>query len=267
MAVGIDSWFDYGCPSSMITRHFLTEELAGSGVQVRWHPHESRCGAWDPVWSAQRWDRGLRPLADRLGVRVSPVAPANTSSRLALQGYQYAADQGRGDAYSDQVFSARFTEGQDIADLAVLAEAARRAGLDPERFRAAVRSPYYVRRHQEAATPRRSVRIAPTVVADGYRVEGVPTGAQMAKLIALSRSSPRASTAAAPAAAASPPGVKALRRAPGERTAAGRQKARRARLAACAVVEVAEGDLQEFVERDGDAAGQPVEEPGVRRCG
>ncbi|GAA3061425.1 hypothetical protein GCM10020254_01550 [Streptomyces goshikiensis] len=144
----------------------------------------------------------------------------------------------------------------------MLAEAARRAGLDPERFRAAVRSPYYVRRHQEAVTPRRSVRIAPTVVADGYRVEGVPTGAQMAKLIALSRSSPRASTAAAPAAAASPPGVKALRRAPGERTAAGRQKARRARLAACAVVEVAEGDLQEFVERDGDAAGQPVEEPG-----
>jgi predicted DsbA family dithiol-disulfide isomerase len=258
MAVGIDSWFDYGCPSSMITRHFLTEELSGSGVQVRWHPHEGRSGAWDPVWSAQYWDRSVRPLADRMGVRVSPVAPAVTSTRLALQGYQYAADHGRADAYSDQVFSARFTEGQDIADLAVLAEAARRAGLDPERFGAAARSPHYVRRHLEAVTPRRSVRIAPTVVADGYRVEGVPTGAQMAKLIALSRSSPRAS---------SPSSKAALRRLPGERNAAGRQRARGARLAGCSVVEVAEGDLQEFVERDGDTAGQPVEEPGVRRCG
>ncbi|MFE0776496.1 DsbA family protein [Streptomyces sp. NPDC058861] len=186
MTAVIDAWFDFGCPFSMLTRRLLAAEFGDFGPAVRWYPHEAPGGARNRLPAARVWERGVRPLADRLGVPVHREPPPPAPTRLALQGYHYAVDRGRGSAYSDQVFDAYFRERLDIADPGVLAGAAGRAGLDPERFLAAVDSPRYAQRHRTAVARWPSVRTTPTVVSGGYRVEGVPNAVQLARIVALS---------------------------------------------------------------------------------
>lgn len=181
----IDAWFDFGSPLSMLARHLLYAEIGNRGTPIRWHPHEGGDGVRDSAWLAQVWDRSVRPLADRLGVRVSTAPPRPTSTRLALQGYQYALDQGRADAYGEQVFHAHFVERLDISEPQSLEAIARRAGLDPKLFSAAAASAHYAKRHL-AAVSQWPVRVTPTVVCGGYRIEGVPTKAQLVKLAAAS---------------------------------------------------------------------------------
>jgi predicted DsbA family dithiol-disulfide isomerase len=182
----IDAWFDFRSPLSMLTRHLLTAELGNSETRVRWHPSEGGDEAWDPAWFAQTWVRSVRPMAERLGVRVNAAPPRPTSTRLALQGYQYALDQGRADAYSEQVFHAYFAESLDIGEPQALGMVAGRAGLDPERFGVAAASTRYAERHLAAVSQWPPVRVTPTVVCGGYRIEGVPNKAQLAKLVAAS---------------------------------------------------------------------------------
>lgn len=182
----IDAWFDYRFPLSMLTRHLLTRELGDTGLQARWHPSECADDTWDPAWLARAWDRSVRPLAERLGVRVHTAPPRPASTRLALHGYQYALDEGRADAYNDQVFHARFAQRLDIGDPQTLRMIAFRAGLEPDRFIAAASSPHYAERHRAAVGKWPPVKVAPTLVCRGYRIEGVPSPAQLARLVAAS---------------------------------------------------------------------------------
>ncbi len=55
-------------------------------------------------------------------------------SRLALEGAEFAMENGRADEYHDAVYHLYWEESQDIADREVLREAARRAGLDVREF-------------------------------------------------------------------------------------------------------------------------------------
>ncbi len=230
MTAVIDAWFDFGCPFSMLTRRLLAAEFEDFGPAVRWYPHEAAGAARNRLPAARVWESGVRPLADRLGVPVHREPPPYAPTRLALQGYHYAVDRGRGAAYCDQVFDAYFRERLDIAEPVVLSGAAGRAGLDPERFLAAVDSPRYARRHRTAVARWPSVRTTPTVVSGGYRVEGVPNPVQLARLAALSGQGLVQA------------GLRPL-------------------------VEVAEGGREEVVEPFGEPVRQPAEQLRVRRCG
>ncbi|WP_329578829.1 DsbA family protein [Kitasatospora sp. NBC_01250] len=188
MAITIEAWFDYRCPLSMLTRRLLTPVAASHGATLRWHPHEKQGGqSWDPVPSARVWRHGVRPLAERLGVTVSERPPAPASDyRLAFHGYQFALDQGRAEAYGDEVFAARFVAGLDLGDPQVLTAAAQRAGLAGPEFRAAVRSEHYADRHRAALVAgcgHGPVRLTPTTVIGDRRIEGVPDLAQLDRLL------------------------------------------------------------------------------------
>jgi predicted DsbA family dithiol-disulfide isomerase len=244
----IDAWFDYTSPLSMLTRHLLSAKLGNSGTRIRWHPADGGYEALDPVWFTQAWDRSVRPLAERLGVRVNAVPPRPTSARLALQGYQYALDQGLAEAYSDQVFHAYFVQRADIGEPQALGMAAHRAGLDPERFRSAATSAHYAERHRAAVTQSPPVRVTPTVMCGGYRIEGVPNDAQLARLVAASATS-RA-------------------RVDSPRVAVDRTAdpwSRKAGPVWCAAVGALDGDFPEFTGRGDRTLGKRVEQSGV--CG
>lgn len=64
-------------------------------------------------------------------------------SRKALEGVEFAKAAGKGDAYIGNVYHAYWEEDKDIADIAVLQEAAEKAGLDVEAFTQALEARTY----------------------------------------------------------------------------------------------------------------------------
>ncbi len=75
------------------------------------------------------------------------VAPKRTRSyscsRRALEGVEFAKAAGKADAYIGKVYHAYWEEDRDIADMAVLTEAAAKAGLDAEAFTKALEERTY----------------------------------------------------------------------------------------------------------------------------
>ncbi|WP_051969442.1 DsbA family oxidoreductase [Kitasatospora azatica] len=193
MAITIDAWFDYRSPLSMLTGRLLCEAVAAADdVELRWHPHEGGEGqVWAGLPSSKVWEHSVRPLAARLGVPVAQARPADLPhTRLAWRGYQFACEQGRASLYNEQIFAARFEEGLDLGDPAVLVRVAWRSGLDPEEFRSALGTERYLHQHLAALAEQpvgAPIRLTPTVVVGGRRIEGVPSGEQLERLIERAR--------------------------------------------------------------------------------
>jgi 2-hydroxychromene-2-carboxylate isomerase len=82
---------------------------------------------------AARW-------AKRLGVPWNPPAQMSVDSTDAAAGCYFAQAHGKERGYRNAVFRARWSEGRDIADHAVLADCATQAGLGPDAFRAALQT-------------------------------------------------------------------------------------------------------------------------------
>jgi predicted DsbA family dithiol-disulfide isomerase len=66
-----------------------------------------------------------------------------SNSRLALMASEYARDQGRYDLFHQNIFHAYFTEGLDIGNLDVIADVAKKSGLDEKETLSAVRDDRY----------------------------------------------------------------------------------------------------------------------------
>ena len=73
-----------------------------------------------------------------------------SNSRLALMASEYARDQGRYDSFHENMFHAYFTEGLDIGKLDVIADVAKKSGLDEKETLSAVRDGRYASRLNEA---------------------------------------------------------------------------------------------------------------------
>jgi predicted DsbA family dithiol-disulfide isomerase len=97
--------------------------------------------------------------------------PFLSNSRSALIAAEFARDRGRFQAVHEAIFSAYFSQAQDIGDLAVLSAILQSAGLDAADFKAALRDNAYAERlqqaQQEAATA--GVTGVPTFVIRGTR--------------------------------------------------------------------------------------------------
>ncbi|MFZ5815772.1 MAG: DsbA family oxidoreductase, partial [Bacillota bacterium] len=91
---------------------------------------------------------GLKARAEELGLPFNPP-PILANTRKALALAEYARDQGRLEDLHLPLFQAFFVEGQNLADEAVLREAAARAGLDPDAALAAVKEGRYEQRLEE----------------------------------------------------------------------------------------------------------------------
>ncbi len=78
----------------------------------------------------QNWERGVAPMAARLGVEMH-FPPFKSRSRQAHEAAIYARDARRVDAMRVALFRAFFVENRDIGDPDVLGISAHRSGWMP----------------------------------------------------------------------------------------------------------------------------------------
>lgn len=104
---------------------------------------------------------------------ISPQPYTN----LAFRGAQYAAEQGRAEAYHRRMMTAFFRENLDIGNRTVLARLAEETGLDPAAYTAALDDHTYAERHREALaeSARLNITDVPTIIIGARRIEGIAT--------------------------------------------------------------------------------------------
>jgi predicted DsbA family dithiol-disulfide isomerase len=159
----------------------LAELRAKHDVEVAWLPYELRP---EPVplpdvtgpegeRFRQGWERGVKPLAERLGVemRFPPIKPR---SRRAHEAAEHAREHGAFDAMRTALFEAFFVDNRDIGEIDVLTDIGASVGLDRAELRTALESGKYTERvvELEGESARLGVRAVPTIVIGGLAVEG-----------------------------------------------------------------------------------------------
>jgi 2-hydroxychromene-2-carboxylate isomerase len=75
--------------------------------------------------------RDVARIAEAWGIATAEDPPLDTNWARPHAAYIYAADQGKGRELARALFEARFVQGRDVGDNAVLADVARAVGLDP----------------------------------------------------------------------------------------------------------------------------------------
>src|SRR5947209_515619 len=81
---------------------------------------------------------------------VLPQVSPQPHTHLAFEGYHYAREHGKGNAYNHRVLEAFFVEGRDIGDVGVLTRLAGEVGLDEREFEDVLRSRKYREAHRRA---------------------------------------------------------------------------------------------------------------------
>ncbi|WP_308310897.1 DsbA family oxidoreductase [Streptomyces sp. GbtcB6] len=190
--VGIKVWSDYVCPFCMLAEGPLHEATRDLDVEIEWMPFELRPHPTPTLRPEDEylpaiWARAVYPMARRMNVDITlPTVSPQPYTRLAFEGYWYAAEHGKGAEYTPRVLRAFFQENRDIGQLDVLADVASELGLDETAFTAALTAGTYTEAHQEALRTAAAYRISvvPTlVIGERHRIEGVPSAAQIRKAV------------------------------------------------------------------------------------
>jgi predicted DsbA family dithiol-disulfide isomerase len=97
------------------------------------------------------WKNNVHPTAERFGVRmVLPKVSPQPHTHLAFEGFQFAKEHGKGNAYNHRIMQAFFQEERDIGEIGVLTELAVEVGLDGDAFKKAIETWKYKDVHQQA---------------------------------------------------------------------------------------------------------------------
>jgi predicted DsbA family dithiol-disulfide isomerase len=134
----------------------LEEAIRGKDVEVEWMPFELRPAPLPTLrpegeYLQRAWAQSVYPLARRTGVKmVLPRVSPQPHTDLAFEGYQYAREHGRGNAYNHRILEAFFQEEQDIGQVDVLTRLAGEVGLNEQEFRQALEAHTYRPAHQAA---------------------------------------------------------------------------------------------------------------------
>ncbi len=188
----IEVFSDFVCPFCYLAEQPLADAVEG-GDTGRSPGNPSSCDR-NPRrhcgpggdYLRSMWERVVYPLAERMGVPiVLPRVSPQPYSRLAFEGFAYAADHGAEQRYTERMFRAFFIEQRDIGRPEVLADVAAELGLDADDFRAALDSGRYAETHQQALRRARQLQITvvPTFLFDGQRLEGVPSAEGLNRLL------------------------------------------------------------------------------------
>ncbi len=97
------------------------------------------------------WINNVYPTAKRFGVNmVLPRVSPQPYTHLAFEGFQFAKEHGKANAYNHRIMKAFFQEEKDIGDIDVLTELAIEVGLNGEGFRKTLETRKYKEVHQKA---------------------------------------------------------------------------------------------------------------------
>ncbi|MGH3900888.1 MAG: DsbA family oxidoreductase [Pseudonocardiaceae bacterium] len=187
----IEVFSDFVCPFCYLAEQPLADAVEGGDVQISWQPFELRPEPTPTLrpegdYLQSTWQRVVYPMAERMGVPiVLPRVSPQPYSRLAFEGFAYAAERDVGQRYTERIFRAFFVEQCDIGQSEVLADVAAELGLDAGDFRAALDSGRYAETHQQALHQARELQITvvPTFLFDGQRLEGMPSAEGLSRLL------------------------------------------------------------------------------------
>ncbi|MDO4297363.1 MAG: DsbA family protein [Lachnospiraceae bacterium] len=174
---------DFVCPYCLVAKAALEEALKEMGIaaRIRMQPLElteepkARVDTYHDEKRKSRYQI-LEVPAKQLGLNMKfpPAVSPRPYTRLAFEGWYFAAEKGCGDAYSDLIYRAYFIDEKDIGELEVLAELAGSIGLDQKEFREALMSGIYSAREKEAVSYSKNVlKVSgvPAVYIDGEKIE------------------------------------------------------------------------------------------------
>ncbi|MBV9059835.1 MAG: DsbA family oxidoreductase [Pseudonocardiales bacterium] len=187
----IEVFSDFVCPFCYLAEQPLADAVEGTDVHISWQPFELRPEPTPTLrpegnYLQSTWQQVVYPMAERMGVPiVLPRISPQPYSRLAFEGFAFAAERGLGQRYTEQVFRAFFVRQRDIGRPDVLTDVATQLGLDPEDFRAALDSGRYAAAHQRALRRAQEldITVVPTILLNGRRLEGMPSAQALHQLL------------------------------------------------------------------------------------
>ncbi|MGH3767300.1 MAG: DsbA family oxidoreductase [Pseudonocardiaceae bacterium] len=191
MPIIIEVFSDFVCPFCYLAEQPLADGVEGTDLQIVWQPFELRPEPTPTLrpegdYLQTTWRDVVYPMAERMGVPiVLPRVSPQPYSRLAFEGFAYAAEHDLGQRYTEQIFRAFFVQQRDIGAPEVLSDVAAGLGLDADDFRAALDSGRYAQAHQQALRRAHELKITvvPTFLIDGRRLEGVPSAEALHRLL------------------------------------------------------------------------------------
>jgi predicted DsbA family dithiol-disulfide isomerase len=187
----IEVFADFVCPFCYLAEQPLADAAEGRDVQIAWQPFELRPEPTPTLrpedeYLQSTWQQVVYPMAERMGVPiVLPRVSPQPYSRVAFEGFAYAAERGLGQRYTERIFRAFFVMQRDIGRPEVLTGVAAELGLDSDDFRAALDSGRYAQAHQQALRRARELEITtvPTLLVGEQRLVGVPTAEALHRLL------------------------------------------------------------------------------------
>ena len=174
---------DFVCPYCLVAKEALTQALEETGIdaQIIWQPHEltPKPNAQVDTYHDEKRKINYQILAASckelgLDMKLPPKVIPRPYSRLAFEGWYYACEKGRGEAYNDLVYRAYFIKEQDIGQINVLASIAQQVGLDAADFTAALENGTYSQLEKEAIAYTRDVLKplgVPTIYFNGKQID------------------------------------------------------------------------------------------------
>lgn len=171
-------------------------------LEIVWRPYELRPeGAPPPPaeYIERAWQQSVGPLSRQLGVTMNKPS-TNPSTRLTHEAVAYAvhadkadgetgneAGPGNADPFIMAVFRAYWEDDRDISDIEVLCDLAENVGLDAAGMRAALQTrefaPYVDEQIQAARTTYQVSAVPTLIIADKYRIRGLPMEEQLLETI------------------------------------------------------------------------------------
>lgn len=173
---------DYVCPYCLVAKEALRQAMAETGITpaITWHPYELTPEPKPQVdtYHDEKRRAGYQRLVEpckKLGLdmKLPPNVIPRPRTRLAFEGWYYACEQGKGEAYNDLMYHAYFIDELDIGSMDVLVRLAESIGLDGAAYKAAIESGVYTARQQAACDHAREVleiKGVPTIYIDGQKI-------------------------------------------------------------------------------------------------
>lgn len=192
----IKVYSDYVCPYCFFGELVLERALKGmeNDVEVEWMPFELR-PAPTPTLKPEEdylqttWQQSVYPMAERLDLEiVLPAVSPQPHTHLAFEGYQFAKEHNKGEAYTHRMFKAFFQEEQDIGDIEILTKLAGELSLNKEDFKQALETGMYKETHQQAlrhAYEEATISAVPTFIIGDKKVRGLLREEDLRNLIKL----------------------------------------------------------------------------------
>lgn len=135
-------YFAFNSPYAFLASTRIERELAPHSVELECKPIYSPRTGPPPDFSSPKFQylfQDVGRFAKAYGLALNP-GPF-TDTRKACLGFFFAEAQGCGGAYRHAVYAARWLEGKDIGEEAVLGEIAEKCGLDRGAYLAALSDP------------------------------------------------------------------------------------------------------------------------------